>query len=150
MNTNENDFATEEIRRIVREELDRTRSGATTSLYRRKQGLLQSVTEGLQTRWSSTMVPSTSDQPSPLSATPGNSPLTQVQIPLCLRCKFPVFGVHQKRKGKDQKANPAIPIVLNPTRNLAHQIKLKHFVLICILKILKWEIGIASNQTTRF
>ena len=35
MNTNENDFATEEIRRIVWEELDRTHSGATTSLHRR-------------------------------------------------------------------------------------------------------------------
>ena len=80
MNTNENDFATEEIRRIVREELDRTRCGATTSLYRRTQGLLQLVTEGLQTRRSSTTVPSMSDQPFPSSATPGNSCLTQVQI----------------------------------------------------------------------
>ena len=43
------------------EELDRTRSGGTTSLYRRTQGLLQSVTEGLQARLSSTTVPSASD-----------------------------------------------------------------------------------------
>ena len=58
MNTNENDFATGEIRRIVQEEPDRTSSGATTSLYRKTQGLLQSVTEGLQTRLLSTVVPS--------------------------------------------------------------------------------------------
>ena len=47
MNANENNSTTTEIRRIGLEELDRTRSGATTSLYRRTQGLLESVTEGL-------------------------------------------------------------------------------------------------------
>ena len=80
MNANGNNSATTEIRRIGREDLDRTRSGATTSLYRRTQGLLESVTEGLQTRLSSTTVPSTSDQPSPSSVTQGNFSLTQVQI----------------------------------------------------------------------
>ena len=125
-NIKENDSATEKIRRIVWEELDRTRSGGTTSLYRRTQGLLQSVTEGLQARLSSTTVPSASDQPSPSS---GNSSLTQV--------KFRLFGLQQKKKGKDQTANPVIWIVLDPTRNLVRLIKLKHFMLICIQKIVK-------------
>ena len=101
MNTNENDFATEEIRRIVREELDRSRCGATTSLYRRTQGLLQLVTEGLQTRRSSTTVPSTSDQPSPSSATPGNSSLTQVQI-------SSIWGP-PKEKSKRSESQPGHP-----------------------------------------
>lgn len=125
-NSKENDSATEKIRRIVWEELDRTRSGGTTSLYRRTQGLQQSVTEGLQARLSSTTAPSASDQQSPSS---GNSFLTQV--------KFPLFGLQQKRKGKDQTANPVIWIVLDPTRNLVSLIKLKHFMLICIQKIVK-------------
>ena len=43
MNTNENNLATEEIRRIMQEELGRTQSGATNSLYQRTQGLLQPV-----------------------------------------------------------------------------------------------------------
>lgn len=108
------------------EELERTRSGGTTSLYRRTQGLQQSVTEGLQARLSSTTVPLASDQPSPSS---GNSFLTQV--------KFPLFGLQQKRKAKGQTANPVIWIVLDPTRNLVRLIKLKHFMLICIQKIVK-------------
>ena len=130
MNTNENDFATGEIRRIVQEEPDRTSSGATTSLYRKTQGLLQSVTEGLQTRLYSTVVPSMSDQPSASSATPGNSSLNQLQI-------SSIWGPHKKKKRKDQTVNPAIPTVLNLTSKLAHLIKLKHFMLVCIQKILK-------------
>ena len=129
MNTNENDFATGEIRRIVQEEPDRTSSGATTSLYRKTQGLLQSVTK-LQTRLYSTVVPSMSDQPSASSATPGNSSLNQVQI-------SSIWGPHKKKKRKDQTVNPAIPTILHLTSKLAHLIKLKHFMLVCIQKILK-------------
>ena len=127
-NTNENDSVIEDVRRILLGELDRTCSGATTSLYIKTQNLLQAVTEGLQMRLSSTTAPSTSDQASPSFATPGNSSLTQVQISS--------FWVHQKKNRKDQKANPAMSIVLNPTRNLAYLIKLKHFMLICIQNIL--------------
>ena len=46
MSTTENDSATEEIRIIVLEELDRTRSGGTIPSYRRTQGFLQPVIEG--------------------------------------------------------------------------------------------------------
>ena len=128
MNTNENDSATEEIRRIVQEGLERTRSGATTSLYQRTQGLLQSVTEELQTRLSSTKVPSMSDQPYTSSATPGNSSDSGAN--------FQYLGF-TKREKENKRGNPAIPINLNPTRNLAHLIISKHFMLICVQKILK-------------
>ena len=56
MSTNENHSLTEEIRRNVREDLDRTGSGA----YRRMQGLLKSVAVGLQTRPPSSTISSIS------------------------------------------------------------------------------------------
>ena len=119
MNTNENDFATGEIRRIVQEESDRTSSGATTSLYRKTQGLLQSVTEGLQTRLYSTVVPSMSDQPSASSATPGNSSLTQVQI-------SSIWGP-QKEKTKRSDSQPGHPNRFKSNKQISTPNKTKTF-----------------------